>query len=50
MRSMPAATTDIRDLPIFDGITTIQPVNLTTDIGGRRQNEVEEIEDKEPDL
>ena len=43
-------TTDIRDLPIFDGITTIQPVNLTTDIGGQRQNEVEEIEDKEPDL
>lgn len=43
-------TTDIRDLPIFDGITTIQPVNLTTDIGGRRRNEVEEIEDKEPDL
>ena len=43
-------TTDIRDLPVFDGITTIQPVNLTTDIGGQRQNEVEEIEDKEPDL
>ena len=43
-------TTDIRDLPIFDGITTIQPVNLTTDIGGQQQNEVEEIEDKEPDL
>ena len=43
-------TTEIRDLPVFDGITTIQPVNLTTDIGDRRQNEVEEIEDKEPDL
>ena len=43
-------TMEIRDLPVFDGITTIQPVNLTTDIGGQRRNEVEEIEDKEPDL
>ena len=43
-------TTEIRDLPVFDGITTIQPVNLTPDIGGQRRNEVEEIEDKEPDL
>ncbi|WP_458408093.1 hypothetical protein [Anaerotignum sp.] len=43
-------TTEIRDLPVFDGITTIQPVSLSPDIGGTRQNEVENIEDKEPDL
>ena len=42
-------TTEIRDLPVFDGVTTIQPVNLTTDFG-QPTNVVEEIEDKEPDL
>lgn len=42
-------TTRIRDLPVFDGITTIQPVNLTTNIG-QPVSETEEIEDKEPDL
>lgn len=38
----------ILDLPVFDGITTIQPVQLSPDIGG--QAAPEEIEDKEPDL
>ena len=40
---------EIRDLPVFDGITTIQPVNLTTDFG-QPPGAVTEIEDKEPDL
>ena len=42
-------TTEIRDLPVFDGITTIQPVSLSPDFG-QKTREVEEIEDKEPDL
>lgn len=42
-------TTEIRDLPVFDGITTIQPVNLSPDFG-QKPNEAEEIVDKEPDL
>ena len=42
-------TTKIRDLPVFDGITTIQPVSLSPDFG-QKTREVEEIEDKEPDL
>ena len=41
--------TEIRDLPVFDGITTIQPVNLSPDFG-QPVREPEEIEDKEPDL
>ena len=41
--------TEIRDLPVFDGITTIQPVNLTADFG-QPPNTIEEIEDKAPDL
>ncbi len=41
---------EIRDLPIFDGITTIQPVNLRPDFDGQRRGEVEEVEDKAPDL
>ena len=40
---------EIRDLPVFDGITTIQPVNLSPDFG-QKTSEPEEIEDKEPDL
>ena len=43
-------TTEVRDIPVFDGITTIQPVSLSPDIGGQRRTEVEEIQDKEPDL
>ena len=42
-------TTEIRDLPVFDGITTIQPVSLSPDFG-QKTREVEEIEDKEPEL
>lgn len=42
--------TRIRDLPVFDGITTIQPVNLSPIIRGTRPPAEEEIEDKEPDL
>ena len=41
--------TEIRNLPVFDGVTSIQPVNLTTDFG-QPPNTVNEIEDKEPDL
>ena len=41
--------TEIRDLPVFDGVTTIQPVNLTTDFG-QPPNAADEIDDKEPDL
>ena len=40
---------EIRNLPVFDGITTIQPVNLTTDFG-QPVGKTNEIEDKEPDL
>jgi len=42
-------TTRIRDLPVFDGITTIQPVSLTPDFG-QKTAPPKEIEDKEPDL
>ena len=42
-------STKIRDLPVFDGITTIQPVRLSPDFGQPMQEE-EEIDDKEPDL
>jgi len=42
-------TTEIRDLPVFDGITTIQPVSLSPDFG-QKTRPPEEIEDKEPDL
>ena len=41
--------TEIRNLPVFDGITTIQPVNLTTDFG-QPPNASDEIDDREPDL
>ena len=41
--------TEIRNLPVFDGITTIQPVKLTTDFG-QPPDASEEINDKEPDL
>lgn len=39
----------VQDLPIFDGITTIQPVSLSPDFG-QKPNGTEEIQDKEPDL
>ena len=41
--------TEIRNLPVFDGVTTIQPVNLTADFG-QPPNTTYEIDDKEPDL
>ncbi len=41
--------TEIRDLPVFDGVTTIQPVSLTPDFG-QPPNATDEIDDKEPDL
>ena len=41
--------TEIRDLPVFDGVTTIQPISLTTDFG-QPPNASDAIEDKEPDL
>ena len=41
--------TEIRNLPVFDGVTTIQPVNLTADFG-QPPNTTDEIDDKEPDL
>ncbi|MDO4530371.1 MAG: carboxypeptidase-like regulatory domain-containing protein [Bacillota bacterium] len=39
----------IRDLPVFDGITTIQPVRLSPDFG-QNTAEGEIIEDKAPQL
>ena len=41
--------TEIRNLPVFDGVTTIQPVNLTADFG-QPPNTTDKIDDKEPDL
>ena len=41
--------TEIRNLPVFDGVTTIQPVNLTADFG-QPPNATDKIDDKEPDL
>ncbi len=40
----------VRDIPVFDGIATIQPVSMTARIGNQPQPPIEEIEDKEPDL
>lgn len=40
----------VHDIPIFDGITTIQPVALSFDVNGERQDETESITDTEPDL
>ena len=38
----------VRDIPIFDGITTIQPVNLSPNLTGQPVTETETIEDTEP--
>ena len=43
-------TVVVRDIPVFDGIATIQPVSMTASIGNQQQAPAEEIEDKEPDL
>ena len=40
----------VHDIPIFDGITTIQPVALSFDVNGERQDETESITDTEPNL
>lgn len=38
------------DIPVFDGITTIQPVNMQPNIGGNQPERIQTIEDKEPNL
>lgn len=40
----------VRDIPIFDGITTIQPVNLSPNLTGQPVTETETIEDTEPEF
>lgn len=40
----------VNDIPIFDGITTIQPVRMSPDFSGQRAGERETIEDTEPNL
>lgn len=40
----------VNDIPIFDGINTIQPVRMSPDLSGRRIGETEEIQDTEPNL
>ncbi len=40
----------VHDIPIFDGITTIQPVALSFDVSGARRDEAESITDTEPNL
>lgn len=41
---------EILDIPVFDGVATIQPVSMEPDLGGTRAQQVDTIEDKEPDL
>lgn len=43
-------TVIVHDIPIFDGITTIQPVNLAPDLNGNMVKETETITDTEPNL
>ena len=43
-------TVIVHDIPIFDGITTIQPVNLAPDLNGNMPKETETITDTEPNL
>lgn len=40
----------VREIPIFDGITTIQPVNLSPDLNGAQMEEPEIIQVTEPNL
>ena len=40
----------VHNIPIFDGITTIQPVALSFDVSGARRDEAESITDTEPNL
>lgn len=43
-------TVSVHDIPVFDGITTIQPVNLTPDLDSERQKQTESVTDTEPNL
>ena len=38
------------DIPVFDGIVTIQPVDMQPDIGGKQSDRMQTVEDKEPNL
>lgn len=38
------------EIPVFDGITTIQPVNLQPNIGGNQPTQMQTVDDKEPNL
>lgn len=40
----------VLEIPVFDGITTIQPVNLQPNIGGNQPQQIQTIDDKEPNL
>ena len=40
----------VMDIPVFDGITTIQPVDMQPNIGGNQPDRMQTIEDKEPNL
>lgn len=40
----------VHDIPIFDGVTTIQPVSLSFDVGGEQKNKVNSVTDTEPTL
>lgn len=41
---------EVLDIPVFDGVATIQPVAMEPELGGTHRMDVEIIEDKEPDL
>ncbi len=40
----------VHDIPVFDGITTIQPVDLSLDLNSERQEQTESVTDTEPNL
>lgn len=40
----------VLEIPVFDGITTIQPVNMLPNIGGNQPTQMQTIDDKEPNL
>lgn len=44
------APVEVKNIPVFDGVTTIQPVNLLPDFAGRGTQAAQEIDDKAPDL
>ena len=43
-------TIEIPAVPIFADVTTIQPVNMSSNLGRTQTNQVERIEDIEPEL